>query len=82
MTAWLKDLIVCYCSYVDTQSDWERHLPLALYAYGAAVYASTSTFPHSLMFGRSPHSPLFDLRSTFNSTSYQFYRDQLARLKD
>jgi len=56
--------------YVDTQSNWERHLPLALYAYRTAVYASTGTSPHSLMFGRPPHSPLFDSCCSFDSTSY------------
>ena len=69
--------------YVDTQSDWERHLPLALYAYRTAVHASTGVSPHSLMFGRPSHSPLFDSSHSFDSTSYQFYlRDQLAKLKD
>ena len=58
--------------YVDKQSDWERHLPLALYAYRTVVHASSGASPHSLMFGRPPHSPLFDSCHSFDSTSYQF----------
>ena len=70
--------------YVDTQSDWEKHLPLALYAYCTAVHSSTGVSPHFLMFGRPPHSPLFaSSPCSFDPTPYQFHlRDQLAKLRD
>ena len=41
-------------TYVKTESDWEKHLPLALYAYHMAIHASTGVSPHTLMFGRQP----------------------------
>ena len=28
-------------TYIETESDWEKHLSLALYAYRTAVHAST-----------------------------------------
>ena len=45
-------------TYIETESDWEKHLPLALYAYPMAVHASTGVSPHILMFGRPPHSTM------------------------
>ena len=40
--------------YIDKHSDWEQHLPLALYAYRTAIHSSTGVSPHMLMFGREP----------------------------
>ena len=42
--------------YVDAQSDWERYLPLVLYAYRTSVHASTGISPFVLMLGRHPRS--------------------------
>ena len=70
-------------TYIETESDWEKHLPLALYAYCTAVHASTGVSPHILMFGRPPHSPVFQSPCSFNPTSYQFHLcDNLAKLQD
>ena len=41
-------------AYVDTQDDWERHLPLVLYAYRTVVHASTGVSLVMLMIGRQP----------------------------
>ena len=54
-----RSLLQLLRTYVETESDWEKHLPLALYAYRTVVHASTRVSPHILMFGRSPHSPVF-----------------------
>ena len=81
--AWWRDLTVPYSSFYALTSDWEKHLPLALYAYRTAVHASTGVSPHNLMFGRPPHSPVFQSPCGFDPTSYQFHlRDKLAKLQD
>ena len=43
-------------SYVENEADWERHLPLVLYAYRTSVHSSTGIEPYVLMFGRQPHT--------------------------
>ena len=60
-------------AYVETESDWEKHLSPALYAYRMAVHASTGVSPHILMFGRPPHSPVFQSLCGLDPTSYQFH---------
>lgn len=35
----------CGHNYVDKQSDWERYLPLVLYAYRTSVHSSTGSSP-------------------------------------
>ena len=44
-------------SYVESEPDWERYLPLVLYAYRTAKHASTGVSPFYLMFGRQPKLP-------------------------
>eukprot|EP00731_Ephydatia_muelleri_P003473 Em0001g3473a len=41
-------------AYVDQQNEWEKYLPLALYAYRTSTLTSTSVSPFELMFGRQP----------------------------
>ena len=78
-----RSLLQLLRTYVETESDWEKHLPLTLYAYRTAVHASTEVSPHILMFGRPPHSPVFQSPCGFDPTSYQFHlRDKLAKLQD
>ena len=47
----LLQLLRCY---VDSEDDWERYLPLVLYAYRTAQHSSTGASPFQLMFGRPP----------------------------
>ena len=69
--------------YIDKHSDWEQHLPLALYAYRTAIHSSTGVSPHMLMFGREPRSAMFDSSHTFDPSSYQHYlRAKLSQLQD
>ena len=45
--------------YVSThQKDWDRHLPLTLFAYRVAPHATTGESPFYLLYGREPHLPL------------------------
>lgn len=48
-----RSLLQMLRTFVEKESDWERYLPLVLYAYRTAVHSSTSVTPFSLMFGRS-----------------------------
>eukprot|EP00731_Ephydatia_muelleri_P034213 Em0051g5a len=41
-------------AYVDQQNEWEKYLPLALYAYRTSTHTSTSVSPFELMLGRQP----------------------------
>ena len=60
-----------------------KHLPLALYAYHTATHASTGVSPHILMFGRQPHSAVFEASCGFKPMSYQSHpRSKLAKLRD
>ena len=78
-----RSLLQLLRTYVDTESDWEKHLPLALYAYRTAIHASTGVSPHNLMFGREPYSAVFQPSCGFEPTSYQFHlHDKLAKLQD
>ena len=78
-----RSLLQLLRTYVKTESDWEKHLPLALYAYHTAVHVSTGVSPHILMFGRPPHSPVFQSSCGFDLTSYQLHlHDKLAKLQD
>ena len=70
-------------TYVEQESDWEKHLPLALYAYRTAVHTSTGTSPYLLMFGRQQDTSLFETPLAFDLSTYQFhFRAKLVKLKD
>ena len=48
-----RTLLQLLRSYVESQSDWERYLPLILYAYRTAAHSSTGVSPFMMMYGRS-----------------------------
>ena len=78
-----RSLLQLLRAYIEKHSDWEQHLPLALYAYRTAIHSSTGVSPHFLMFGREPHSALFDSSCSFDPSSYQHYlRAKLSALQD
>ena len=49
-----RTLLQLLRSYVEKQSDWERYLPLVLYAYRTSTHSSTGSSPFMLMYGRIP----------------------------
>ena len=70
--------------YVDKEpANWERYLPLVLYAYRTAVHSSTGVSPFVLMFGRQPRSTQFEPQLAFDPISYKGHmQEKLAELQD
>ena len=52
----LEDMLSKYA--VDHQRDWDRFVPLVLFAYRASKHESTGETPNALMFGRQVRLPL------------------------
>ena len=68
-----RSLLQLLHSYVENEADWERHLPLVLYAYRTSVHSSTGIEPYVLMFGRQPHTAKtgFEPSVAYNASSYK-----------
>ena len=78
-----RSLLQLLRTYVDTQDDWERYLPLVLYAYRTSVHSSTGASPFLLMYGRKPSSTPFSKSLAFDTLSYPAHlRAKLAELHD
>ena len=70
-------------TYVEQEMDWERLLPLVLYAYRTTIHSSMWTSPFVLVFSRHPESPDFNNLTGYDSTSYQNHiLSKMAALKD
>jgi len=78
-----RTLLQLLRSYVEKQSDWERYLPLVLYAYRTSTHSSTGSSPFMLMYGRTPTLTPFSQSTAFDTISYPAHlRAKLAELKD
>ena len=78
-----RSLLQLLRAYVDRENDWEKYLPLVLYAYRCAVHSSTGYSPFQLMYGRTPSSSLFDPQTAFTASDYYNHiRNKLAQLQD
>ena len=76
----LLQLLRCY---VDSEDDWERYLPLLLYAYRTTQHSSTGVSPFQLMFGRPLQSASFQQSIAFDPGTYSSHlQDKLASLQD
>ena len=65
-----RSLLQMLRAFVEKQGDWERYLPLVLYAYRTSVHSSTGVTPFSLMFGRAPSKAQFPPLTAFEPGSY------------
>ena len=65
-----RSLLQLLRSYVEKEADWERHLPLVLFAYRTATHSSTGTSPFLLMLGRQPKIRDFDDAQAYDISSY------------
>ena len=79
-----RSLLQLMRTYVDREpADWERYLPLVLFAYRTAVHASTGISPFELMYGRQPQPQDFGTMRMFDPGSYQHHlQAKLAELRD
>ena len=80
-----RSLLQMLRSYVENEADWERHLPLVLYAYQTSVHSSTGIEPYVLMFGRQPHAANTDFEGStaYDPSSYKMtLQAKMAELKD
>ena len=70
--AWLKDsrsLLQLLPCYVETEDDWEKFLPMLMFAYCTAAHSSTNLSPFELMFGRPPCTIPFQTSCKFDTSS-------------
>ena len=70
--------------YVEESWEWEKYLPLVLYAYRTTKHATTKVTPFQLMFGRDPLGNFHTEESiTHDPTSYEtFLCKKMATLRD
>ena len=77
-----RSLLQMFRSYVENQEDWEKFLPLLLYAYRSSSHSSTGVSPFMMIFGRHPQ-PLQDHLTAFDPGSYQAHlQAKLAEFRD
>ena len=58
--------------YVNESWEWEKYLPLILYAYRTTKHATTKVTPFQLMYGREPsHMEVFEKHDVHDPTSYE-----------
>ena len=78
-----RSLLQLLRSYVETQDDWERYLPLVLYAYRTSIHSSTGSSPFLLMYGRSHSQAPLPTPTAFDALSYPGHlQAKLAELRD
>ena len=68
----------------DETWEWERYLPLVLYAYRTTTHTSTKVTPFQLMYGRdSCITSDLEVGTSHDPTSYEiFLCEKLAKLRD
>ena len=63
----------------DNQSDWDRYLGLAIYAYNTSVHAMTKVSPYYLAFGREAPSVVDVLHLSPEEETQSWWGEGLAR---
>ena len=66
-----RSLLQLLRSYVEQEADWERYLPLVLFAYRTATHSSTGISPFMLMFGRQPQTNEYAESQAYDVPAYQ-----------
>ena len=66
-----RSLLQLLRSYVEHEADWERCLPLTLFAYRTAIHTSTKVSPFFVMFGRQPQLNEYADTQAYDTPTYQ-----------
>ena len=78
-----RSLLQLLRTYVEKEEDWEKHLPLALYAYRTAVHSSTGGSPFMLMYGREPSSGVLMQPTGYDASDFSLVlQSKLSQLQD
>ena len=78
-----RSLLQMLRSYVEQEADWERYLPLVMFAYRTTVHSSTKVSPFMLMYGRQASFNNFSEKDAFDPNSYEAQlRHKMASLQD
>ena len=78
-----RSLLQMLRAYVSDQSDWEKFLPLVMFAYRTSIHTSTGISPFELMFGQSTQKPHFPSLDSYDTSSYlNQLRSKLSKLYD
>ena len=71
MVEWFnRPLLQLLHSYVDTEGNWEKYLPLVSYGYRTSVHFSTGVSSFMMMYGRQPKQSDLSNPTAFDSQSY------------
>ena len=76
-----RSLLQLLRSYVEHEADWERYLPLTLFAYRTAIHMSTKKSPFFVMFGRPQLNEYADIQAYDTPTYQQQLQAKLAKLQ-
>ena len=78
-----RSLLQLLRTYVEKREEWEKYLPLALFAYRTVVHSSTGVTLFMLMYGREPSSGI--CTSPMGHEVHEFpavLQSKLAKLRD
>jgi hypothetical protein len=68
-----RSIIKMLRAYCEKECDWERWLPMLLFAYRTAQHKSTKFSPYTLMFGREAREPLLVAESHHDVDSQSYH---------
>ena len=78
-----RSLLQMLRAYVSHEADWEKFLPLVMFAYRTSVHTSTGAPPFELMFGRNAQTPPLPAGYAHDTSSYpEQLRCKLSKLYD
>ena len=80
-----RSLLQMLRSYCSNTGDWEKWLPLLLFAYRTSQHSSTRNTPFTLMFGRNVKEslPFSSTNTAHDATSYKDHlQKRLAEMYD
>ena len=78
-----RSLLQMLRAYVCHEGDWEKFLPLVMFAYRTSVHTSTGASPFEIMFVRNAQTPPLPACYAHDTSSYpEQLRHKLSKLYD